>query len=86
VAGEITLLSRFNASAAVQLIYCRIPCGSLTPWGLLSAPDQVRTGNVTTNADLGSAQAEVFLSHVSARAIEAVCLPMVDSFDLETLM
>jgi hypothetical protein len=39
------------------------------------------------DTDLGSAEpGEVFLSHVSARAIEAVCLLMVDSLDLETLM
>ncbi len=39
------------------------------------------------DADLGSAQAgEVFLSHVSARAIEAVCFLMINSLDLETLM
>jgi hypothetical protein len=39
------------------------------------------------DADLGSSKAgEVLLSHVSARAIEAVCLLMVDSFDLETLI
>ena len=39
------------------------------------------------DADFGAAQAgEVFLSHVSARAIEAVCLLMIDSLDLETLM
>jgi hypothetical protein len=29
---------------------------------------------------------DVFLSHVSASAIEAVCLLMIDSLDLETLM
>ena len=35
-----------------------------------------------TDADFGSSQAgEVLLSHVSARAIEAVCLLMVDSLD-----
>jgi hypothetical protein len=39
------------------------------------------------NSDLGTAKArEVFLSHVSARAIEAVCLLMFDSLDLETFM
>jgi hypothetical protein len=39
------------------------------------------------DADFGSSKAgEVLLSHVSARAIEAVCLLMVDSFDLETLI
>ncbi|MBR0801231.1 hypothetical protein JQ615_38350 [Bradyrhizobium jicamae] len=29
---------------------------------------------------------KLFFSHASARAIEAVCLLMVDFFDLETLM
>jgi len=43
----------------------------------------MRTGDMVANSDLG---AEAFRSHVSARAIEAVCLLMVDSFDLETLM
>ena len=39
------------------------------------------------DADLGSSKAgEVLLSHVSARAIEAVCLLTDVAFDLETLM
>jgi hypothetical protein len=39
------------------------------------------------DADFGTSHAgDVFLNHVSARAIEAVCLLMVDSLDLETLM
>jgi hypothetical protein len=39
------------------------------------------------DAGLGTTQAgDVFFSHVSARAIEAVCLLMIDSLDLETLM
>jgi hypothetical protein len=42
---------------------------------------------VVENSDRGAAQPrDVFLSHVSARAIEAVCLLMADSLDLETLM
>jgi hypothetical protein len=42
---------------------------------------------VLVNADLGAALAgEVLLSHVSARAIEAVCLLMLNSLDRETLM
>jgi hypothetical protein len=53
----------------------------------LRVSEQICPGNVVVNADLGPAQAgEVFLSHVSARAIEAVCLLMVDSLNLETLM
>jgi hypothetical protein len=39
------------------------------------------------NADRGAVQAaEVVLSHVRARAIEAVCLLTADSLDLETLI
>jgi len=39
------------------------------------------------NSDLGTAQAvEVFLNHVSARAIEAVCFLIVRSLDLDALM
>jgi hypothetical protein len=42
---------------------------------------------VVVDADFGAPQtAEVFRSHVSASAIEAVCLLMIDSLDLETLM
>jgi hypothetical protein len=53
----------------------------------LRVSEQICPGNVVVNADLGPAQSgEVFLSHVSARAIEAVCLLMVDSLNLETLM
>jgi hypothetical protein len=47
----------------------------------------MRSRDVMVDADRGAAQsAEVFLSHVSARAIEAVCLLMINSLDLETLM
>jgi hypothetical protein len=50
-------------------------------------PEEIRTGEMVVNSDLGAAQAtEVFLSHAIARAIEAVCLLMADSLDLETLM
>jgi hypothetical protein len=42
---------------------------------------------VVVNADPGAAEPrEVFFSHVSARAIEAICLLMVNSLDLETLI
>jgi len=56
--------------------------------GARAVPRQVRTGDMVVNADLGTAQSEeeVFLSHVSARAIEAVCLLAVVALDLETLM
>jgi hypothetical protein len=48
---------------------------------------EIRPGDATMNAGLGAARtAEVFLSHVNARAIEAVCFLMVDSLDFETLM
>ena len=55
----------------------------LAPSRLLREAEEMRTGDMVANSDLG---AEAFRSHVSARAIEAVCLLMVDSFDLETLM
>ena len=43
--------------------------------------------HVAVNADLDATEpGDVFLSHVSASAIEAVCLLMIDSLDLETLM
>jgi hypothetical protein len=43
--------------------------------------------DVVVNADLDSTEpGDVFLSHVSASAIEAVCLLIADSLDLETLM
>ena len=39
------------------------------------------------DADFCASQAqEVLLSHVSARAIEAVCFLMINSLDLEPLM
>jgi hypothetical protein len=43
--------------------------------------------DVVVDADLDATEpGDVFLSHVSASAIEAVCLLMIDSLDLETLM
>ena len=43
--------------------------------------------NGHASLDLGTSQTVgVFLSQVSARAIEAVCLLMIDSLDLKTLM
>ena len=72
---------------AVHLISVGYFAIVLTPWGLLRIPEEIRAGDVVVNSDPGAAQAaDVFLSHVSARAIEAVCLLMVDSLDLETLM
>jgi len=47
----------------------------------------VRTGGMVVAPDLSSgAPQDVLFSQLSARAIEAVCLLMLDSFDLETLM
>nr|WP_246787572.1 hypothetical protein [Bradyrhizobium sp. CCBAU 53421] len=49
--------------------------------------EEMRAGAVVVNSCLGTSQAgKVLRSHVSARAIEAVCLLMFDSLDLETLM
>jgi len=53
----------------------------------LRVAEKVGARDVVVNADLGATEPrEVFLSHVSASAIEAVCLLMIDSLDLETLM
>jgi hypothetical protein len=42
---------------------------------------------MSVSVDLGASGAgEVLLSHVSARAVEAVCLLMIDSLDLVRLM
>ena len=49
--------------------------------------EEIRTSDIAVNSDLGSIGAvEIVRSHVSARAIEAVCRLMFDSLDLETLM
>ena len=54
---------------------------------LLRIAQEVRARDAVVDPDLGAAQAgEVFHSHVSASAVEAVCLLMIDSLDLETLM
>jgi hypothetical protein len=59
----------------------------LAPRRLLRVPQEMRTGDMVADADPGAAQAgDEFRSHVSARAIEAVCLLMVVSLDFETLM
>jgi hypothetical protein len=53
----------------------------------LRAPEEIRTGDIVANSGLGTIGAvEIARSHVSARAIEAVCLLIDNSFDLETLM
>ncbi|MBR0938820.1 hypothetical protein [Bradyrhizobium jicamae] len=41
---------------------------------------------VENSAPAAAEAGNVFLSHASARAIEAVCLLMADLFGLETLM
>src|SRR5690349_16122014 len=47
----------------------------------------MRNGESAVNSGLGStATFGTLLSHVSARAIEAVCLLIFNSLDLETLM
>jgi hypothetical protein len=53
----------------------------------LRVEEKIGPSDMMLDADLGAAEpGDVFFSHVSARAIEAVCLLMVDSLDLETLM
>jgi hypothetical protein len=53
----------------------------------LRIAEKVRARDVVVNVDLDVTQPrEAFFSHVSASAIEAVCLLMVDSLELETLM
>jgi len=46
----------------------------------------IRAGDTLPNSDFGTAQVEAFFNHASARAIDAVCLLMADSLDLEPLM
>ena len=49
--------------------------------------EEIRTGDMVLNSDLGPMEAgEIARSHVNARAIDAVCLLMDNSLDLETLM
>ena len=49
--------------------------------------EEIRACDMGVDADRCASQpGAVFLSHVSASAIEAVCLLMIDSLDLETLM
>jgi len=48
---------------------------------------EARPRDVAMDAALGASEAvDVLLSHVSASAIEAVCLRMSDSLDRETIM
>jgi len=49
--------------------------------------EEIGARNMTADVDLGASDAgEVPLSHVSARAVEAVRLLMINSLNLETLM
>jgi hypothetical protein len=53
----------------------------------LRVAEEVRARDGVAAAGFGATEpGEVFRSHVSASAIEAVCLLMADSLDLETLM
>jgi hypothetical protein len=53
----------------------------------LRGAEEIRARDVVVDADFSATDpGDVFLSHVSASAIEAVCLLMIDSLDLETLM
>ena|SRR5215471_1479105 len=84
--NELAALQRQRGNP-IYLIPIRDEPIVLAPRGLLRISEEIRAGDVMVNSDLGAAQpGEVVLSHVSARAIEAVCLLMVDSLDLETLM
>jgi hypothetical protein len=89
VAGEVHGLVTLQGQLRnpVHLLVIRDAAVVLTPRGLLRVLEEICPGDVVVNSDLGSAQAgEDFLSHVNARAIEAVCLLMINSLDLETLM
>jgi hypothetical protein len=78
---------RLPITPTVHLIAVGYLAVVLTPRGLLCVPEEIGSSDMMVDSDLGAAKpGEVFLSHVSARAIEAVCLLTVDSFDLETLM
>jgi hypothetical protein len=85
--GQSVIRHAAQRRNSVHLIPVRVPPVVLTPRRLVRVPEEIRTGDVVVNADLGSTESrEVFFSHVSARAIEARCLLMVNSLDLETHM
>jgi hypothetical protein len=48
-------------------------------------PAETRIGDTAVNANVGAIR-ELPLSHVSARAIEALCFLMLDICDLEMLI
>jgi hypothetical protein len=91
-------LSRLG-DAATNEVYWRQRCNAVhpisirdatvvfSPRRLLRVAKEVRACDVMVDADFGASEAwEVLLSHVSASAIEAVCLLMIDSLDLEAIM
>lgn len=78
---------RSTAGNPLYLISVRDAAVVRAPRRLLRVLEEMRTVASAVDADLGPSQTgDGFLSHVSARAIEAVCLLMVDSLDFETLM
>ena len=65
----------------------RAPTRSAGVVGMARVAEDIRPRDVMMDADLSASEpGEVFLSHVSASAIEAVCLLMIDSLDLEAIM
>jgi hypothetical protein len=80
---------RCAAGAATRLTWSPLRDAAVIfpPGILLRVAEDIRPRDVMMDADLSASEpGEVFLSHVSASAIEAVCLLMIDSLDLETLM
>ena len=56
-------------------------------WTFLRIASEIYVSNVMADADFNTAQAaEELRSSVSTRAVEAICLLVIDSRDLETLM
>ena len=81
--GSALLRERGNA---IYLIPIRDAVAVLIPSGSRRIPEEIRTGDVVNSVLGASDTGTLFLSQVSARAIEAVCLLMAVSLDLETLM
>jgi hypothetical protein len=73
---------RFGGASAIAQSPVIFP-----PRILLRVAEEVRSRNVTVDADRSASQAaEELLSPVSARAVSAIRLLMIDCFDLETIM
>jgi hypothetical protein len=68
------------------LIAMREPGIVVAPRAALRGPEEACPRDVLIDADLSGSEVDVLLSHVSASAIEAVCLRMIDALDLETRM